>query len=162
MLRVKFAIMKIHDLIINTMQGRNLNYEHTNLTMSSQIHPMPRPYRRAWWRHLMETISALLAICVGNGTGEFPTQRPVTRSFDAFFDLRLNKLLSKQSWGWWFETLSHPLWRHRNGYLGKKILRDIEQAMYLEFGIIILKCIVPWVILFSCRRRNRRKSPGFW
>ena len=34
------------------------------------------------------------------GPGEFPTQRPVTRSFDVFFDLRLNKPLSKQSWGW--------------------------------------------------------------
>ena len=39
---------------------------------------------------------------------------PVTRSFDIFFDLRLNKRLSKQSWVWWFETLSRPLWRHRN------------------------------------------------
>ena len=48
------------------------------------------------------------------GPGEFPTQRPVTRSFDVFFDLRLNKRLSKQSWGWWFETLSRPLWRHSN------------------------------------------------
>ena len=67
-----------------------------------------------WWRHQMETFSALLAICVGNSpvTGEFPTQRPVTRSFDVFFDLRLNKRLSKHSWGWWFETLSRPLWRH--------------------------------------------------
>ena len=46
----------------------------------------------AWWRHKMETFSALLAICAGNSpvTGEFPTQRPVTRSFDVFFDLRLN------------------------------------------------------------------------
>ena len=47
-------------------------------------------------------------------TGEFPAQRPVTRSFDVFFDLLLNKRLSKQSWGWWFETLSRSLWRHRN------------------------------------------------
>ena len=70
----------------------------------------------SWWRHQMETFSALLAICVGNSpvTGEFTTQRPVTRSFDEFFDLRLNKRLSKQSWGWWFETLSRPLWRHCN------------------------------------------------
>ena len=46
----------------------------------------------------METFSALLAIFVGNspGTGEFPTQKPVTRSFDVFFDLRLNKRLNKQ------------------------------------------------------------------
>ena len=69
-----------------------------------------------WWRHQIETFSALLAICAGNSPacGEFPAQRPVTRSYDVFFDLRLNKRLSKQSWGWWFETLSRPLWRHRN------------------------------------------------
>ena len=60
----------------------------------------------AWWRHQMETFSALLALCAGNSpvSGEFPAQRPVARSFDVFFDLRLNKRLSKQSWGWWFET----------------------------------------------------------
>ena len=40
------------------------------------------------------------------GPGEFPTQRPVTRSFDVYFDLRLNKRLSKQPWGWWFEMPS--------------------------------------------------------
>ena len=69
-----------------------------------------------WWRHQMETFSALLAICAGNSSvsGEFPAQRPVTRSFDVFFDLRLNKRLSKQWWGWWFETLSGPLWHHCN------------------------------------------------
>ena len=69
-----------------------------------------------WWRHQMETFSALLAICAENSPvpGEFTAQRPVTRSFDVIFDLRLNKRLSKQWWGWWFETLSHPLWRHRN------------------------------------------------
>ena len=48
------------------------------------------------------------------GPGEFPTQRPVRRSFDVFFDLHLNKRLNKQSRGWWFETLSRPFWRHRN------------------------------------------------
>ena len=48
------------------------------------------------------------------GPGEFPAQRPVTRSFDVFFDLPLNKRLSKQPWGWWFETPAWSLWRHRN------------------------------------------------
>ena len=47
--------------------------------------------------------------------GEFPTQRPVTRSFDVSFDLRLNIRRSKQSWGSWCETLSRSLWRHCNG-----------------------------------------------
>ena len=46
--------------------------------------------------------------------GEFPTQWPVTRSFDVFFDLHPNKRLSKQFCGWWFVTPSHPLWRHFN------------------------------------------------
>ena len=57
-----------------------------------------------WWHHQMETFSALLAICAGNSPvpGEFPIQRPVTWSFDVNFDLRLNKWLSKQWWGWWF------------------------------------------------------------
>ena len=69
-----------------------------------------------WWRHQMEAFSALLALCAGNSpvTGEFPAQKPVTRSFDVFFDLRLIKRLSKHSKGWWFETLLRPLWRHCN------------------------------------------------
>ena len=54
----------------------------------------------------METFSALLAIYAGNSpvSGEFPAQRPVTRSFDIFCDLRLHERLSKHSWGWWPET----------------------------------------------------------
>ena len=64
----------------------------------------------------METFSALLALWSGNSpvSGEFPAQRPVTRSFDVFFDLHLIKRLSKHSRGWWFETLSRPFWRHCN------------------------------------------------
>ena len=70
------------------------------------------------WRHQMETFSALLAISAGNSPvpGEFPTQRPVTLSFDVFFDLRLNKRLSKQLWGWWFESQSSSLWRNRDAF----------------------------------------------
>ena len=72
---------------------------------------------KACWRHQMETFSALLAICAGSSPvpGEFPAQRPVTRSFDVFFDLRPNKRLGKQWWGWWFETPLTPFWRHCNG-----------------------------------------------
>ena len=70
----------------------------------------------SWWGHQMETFSALLALYAGNShaTGEFSSQRPVRRIFDVFFDLCPNKPLSKQSRGWWFETPSHPLWRHCN------------------------------------------------
>ena len=56
--------------------------------------------KMTWWRHQMETFPALLAICAGNSPvpGEFPTQRPVTRSFDAFFDLRQTNNLFVTAW----------------------------------------------------------------
>ena len=76
-----------------------------------------------WWRHQMETFSVLLDLCAGNSpvAGEF-SQRPVTPIFDVFFDLRLIKRLSKQSWGWWFETQSCSLWRHCNAFLEGRIV----------------------------------------
>ena len=45
----------------------------------------------------METFSAMLTLCAGNSpvTGEFPAQGPVTWSFDVFYDLHLNKRMSK-------------------------------------------------------------------
>ena len=54
--------------------------------------------------------------------GEFTPQRSVTRSFDVFFDLHRNKRLSKQPWGWWFETPSWSLWRHCNKYCSVEIV----------------------------------------
>ena len=84
------------------------------------LRPDAKPHLNLWWRHQMETLSALLAICAGNSpvTGEFPAQRPVTRSFDVFFVLRLDRQLSKP-WGrWWFWTPSRSLWRHWNAMMG--------------------------------------------
>ena len=80
----------------------------------------------------METFSTLLAIC----------ERPVTQSFDVFFDLCLNKRLSKQSWGWWFETLSHPFWRQRNAILW---------AEWQPFcsHLNVLKVNTPWVVYWD-------------
>ena len=79
--------------------------------------------RRQWWTFGMFMMTSsngnifrVTGLLCGEftGPGEFPTQRPVTRSFDVFFDLHLNKRLSKQPWGWWLGTLSWSLWRHRN------------------------------------------------
>ena len=66
---------------------------------------------RTWWCHQMETFSALLALSARGLPVKFPSQRPVTRSFDVFLDLRPHKGTSKQSWGWWFETPSRALRR---------------------------------------------------
>ena len=67
---------------------------------------------RTWWCHQMETFSTLLAICAGNSlaTGEFPAQRPVTWSFDVFFDLRPN------IYGWVNNGEAGDLRRHRAHY----------------------------------------------
>ena len=69
------------------------------------------------------------------GPSEFPAQRPVTQSFDVFFDLRLNKQLSKQSWGWWFETLSGPLWSHCNDL---HITDRNFTAQFTYWGVVML------------------------
>ena len=64
-------------------------------------------------------IFRVIGLCTGNTpvTAEFPSQRPVTRSFALFLDLHLNKRLSKQSRRRWFEKPSRSLWRHCNEYL---------------------------------------------
>ena len=79
----------------------------------------------------METFPALLTIWAGNSPvpGELPAQRPVTRSFDIFFDLRPNKRLSKQWWSWWFETPSRPLWRQCNWCPNRRSLRRWRRAI---------------------------------
>ena len=72
----------------------------------------PSIFLPSWWRHQMETFSALLAFCAP--TGEFPTQRPVTRSFDIFFYLCLDPHLSKQFRSRWFQTPARSLWHQCN------------------------------------------------
>ena len=133
----------------------------------------------SWWRHQMEAFSALLAICAGNSpvTGEFPAQRPVMRSFDVLFDLRLNERLSKQSWGWWFETPSRPLWRHSNVFsqplrvtrvaiwgipMGKALLRKIIWYYFLcnkYERLINVRMMNEWTAVFQ---HQNIKAPRCW
>ena len=107
-------------------------------------------FRTAWWHHQMEPFSALLTIWAGNSpvTGALPAQRPVPRSFDVFFYLRLNKRLSKQSWGWWFETLSRPLWRHCNG---------MGRARHISFSVCLAWCLC-MTLSDLCRRQHFIRS----
>ena len=72
----------------------------------------------------------------GEFTGHrwIPRTKAVTRSFDAFFDLRPNKRLSKQSWGWWFETPSRSLWRHCNVAFTCCVARDIQRFGFVRYS----------------------------
>ena len=82
---------------------------------------------------------------------QFPAQRPVTRSFDVFFDLCLNKRLSKQSSGWWFEAQSRPLWRHCDVvwqflYDGAKFSGDFEGVWIYNY--YFCNYLSSWMVRF--------------
>ena len=100
-----------------------------------------------WWRHQMESFPALLALCAVNSPvpGEFPSQRPVTRSFKVFFDLCLNKRLGKQPWGWWFETPPYPWIRHSNVRLTQHITTAVthrsvllRDTLFLSYNVLYM------------------------
>ena len=125
---------------------RYLNEPHVTCGWDSHhLYGMMRPH--------METFSALLALCVWKSpvTGEFPSQRPVTWGYNIFFDLRLNKRLSKESGRRWFETPSRSLWRHYNDFLSScstpfGVTRPHwHKLMYIMHTC----CIVQWWILFK-------------
>ena len=95
----------------------NLNLDYGDLSgLSYQKCCLFQYIAMAWWRHRMETYFTLLDPCEGNWppTGGIPAQRPVTMSFDVFFDLRLNRELIKQCKHKWFETPSRSSRRHCN------------------------------------------------
>ena len=121
--------------IETTNPGIQVSCIHT----SDWIHCYSELSAPTWWCHQMETFSALLALCEGNSpvTGEFPSQRPVTQSSHIFFDLRLNKQLSKQSWVWWFEMPSHSLWRHCNEWMASRARIAIWQKSGLWNSLIV-------------------------
>ena len=122
-------------------KGVRVTSHDINLLFTVNIqsqHQMSRIRFLSWWCHQMEAFSALLALCAGNSpmTGDFPSQRPVTRSFDVFCELRLNKPLSKQSWGWWFEPLSLSLWRHcniSNAYASAFLRTEGHLSKYVQY-----------------------------
>ena len=78
-----------------------------------------------------------------------PAQRPVTRSFDIFFDLRLIKWLSKQSWGSWFDTPSRLLWRHRNDIMTWRTsaTRVNIQLLYVFYYETLNFCDIPCYVI---------------
>ena len=90
------------------------------------------------WKHFPRYCQ----FCAGNSLpGEFTAERPVTWRFDVFFDLRLNKRLSKQSWGWWFETPSRPLLRHCNAN-GFWPLDALSHDHELRKNVCIIMCFI--------------------
>ena len=108
-LKFDFWILFIHDIFkdIPCFLCRFLPCSPSRLRLSSS-----REWEGAWWRHQMETFSALQAICAGNSpvTGEFPAQRLVTRSFDV-------SLICAWINGWVNNCNADDLRRHRTHYV---------------------------------------------
>ena len=88
-----------------------------NHLVSLYRHTINRDYGIAWWRYQMEAFFRVASPVCEEFTDHrwIPHTKASARSFDILFDLSLIKRLSKQSWGWWFETPSRSLWRHCNG-----------------------------------------------
>ena len=70
------------------------------------------------------------------GPSEFPTQRSVTWSFDVFFDLCLNKRLSKQPWDWWFEMPLWSLWRHCNVAMIQLMFMGCDTGISIVYSMV--------------------------
>ena len=117
-----------------------------------------------WWRHHMETFSVLLALCVGNSpvTGEFPSQRPVTRSFGVFVDLHLNKGLSKQSSGWWFEMPLCSLWHHCSDLpISNSCAVYLLEYVHVCCGFFRGVCI-SWAVDYTCKSPSGKLTKKAW
>ena len=86
----------------------------------------------------METFSALLALCAGNSpvSGEFPAQRPVTRSFDVFFDRR-------QLNGWVNSREAGDLRRYRAHY----DVMVMPQVIIDEWATSVISIDICWNFL---------------
>ena len=115
---------------LTDVKSNSLRWRHNDHAGVSNHQPHGCLLNRLFRRKSKKTSKPrVTGLCAGNssGTVEFPAQRPVTRSFDVFFDLRLNKRLSKQPWSWWFETPAWSLWRHRNDSV---IISTFSRATY--------------------------------
>ena len=160
----------LHHFCAHLPRGRHFRPQVTHcVTLEMQVWKKPKTImfiNFTWWRHQMEIFSVLLAICAGNSPvpDEFPTQRPVTRGFDVFFDLHLNKRLSKQPGGWWFQAPSLLLWCHCNASKNSSCNKICYQSYTIkdyfrnQIDIISQICITMQTRQEACRPRELRCS----
>ena len=110
----------------------------------------------AWWRLQLEIFSALLLLSCGEFTVHWwiPLTKASDAEFEVFFDLRLNKRLSKQSRCRWFEMAVRSLWRHTNGLSPSNIHPRVQQHN-LYFRVHFLYISLHHRRVFSADERRR-------
>ena len=157
--------------IIDWIGIRKPPQSHVDLSKLVELEFIWFLVRVSWWHHQMEIFSALLALWEGNSpvTGEFPSQRPVTRSLDVFFDLHLNKWLSKPSRHRWFATPSWSLWHHCNvqvslvntiatDVLAPSIIKpspNMIVIIFIQFGAVLTQSRISWYHTQHCNNWSR-------
>ena len=110
--------VQINDAMMTSSNGSIFRFTGHLCGMASQITSLTSVYSTVYsgavQRKYLSSPSLAFVRGIHRWPVNFPTQRPVTRGFNVFFDLRPNKRLRKQWWGWWFYTPSRPLsfsWR---------------------------------------------------
>ena len=148
-----FKAIRQFKVPISWLRDFTRSYEKTSFRILRRGPAINKPWMVqiiAWHQTREKTLSDMTSSSNGNifrvtghlcgeftGHRWFLRQAPVTRSFDVFFDLRANNGLSKQSWGWWFETPLRPLWRHCNG---KNDGLVIDACMYVTVSPWFKSC----------------------
>ena len=118
--------------ILPPEMSRRMHTQHGVSSQESTLWSVGSHHRlgktdETWWRHQMETFSASLGLCPGNEpvTGEFPSQRPVTRSFDVSF-------ICAWTNGWVNNREAGDLRRHHTHY---------DVIVILQLSAIRIPCI---------------------
>ena len=110
------------------------------------------------WCHDMKTFSALLALCEGNPpvTGGFPSQKISKVGFDFAFVVKLNSSMSKQSWGWWFETPR----RSCDVIVMLSCFPHLACAFHASVAIIFDRCLVrrDWIVVMVTFKQIRIRN----
>ena len=113
------------------------------------------------WKHFPRFLPMVKGI--HRSPVECPPQRPMTRSFDVFFDLCLNKRLSKQSKRWWFETPPRSVWRHCNCKWSHGCINNTTWD-WLPNETKHKSCanLLVWYILYIFHSLNHRDELQLW
>ena len=124
-------------------RGIHRSHNHSGLIPSQFMYDLAHATgTTSYTCNMMTSSNGNIFRVTGHLCGEFTGDRWIPRtktsdaSFDVFFDRRLNKQLNKQSWGWWFETPSHPLWRHRNELYKRFQGRYLSNTNQTPHGLI--------------------------
>ena len=118
-------------------------------------------------RRMMTSSNGNIFRVTGPLCGEFtghrriPSQRPVTRIFDVFFHLPLNKWLSKHPRRRWFQTQSGSIWRHCN-VMVDNLPVHYNDVIMSTIAYQITSLTIVYLTVYSGADQRTNKAPRHW